>query len=76
MCYYTEKIANRIKKCARERSVTLQKMLSDLGFGINLISQLAHGHEISSINLAKIADYLGCSVDYLLGRTDNPKINH
>lgn len=22
--------------------------------------------------LAKIADYLDCSVDYLLGRTDNP----
>ena len=25
--------------------------------------------------IAKIADYLGCSVDYLLGRTDNPEIN-
>ena len=25
--------------------------------------------------LAKIADYLNCSVDYLLGRTDNPEIN-
>lgn len=26
-------------------------------------------------NLIKIADYLDCSVDYLLGRTDNP-ISH
>lgn len=25
--------------------------------------------------LIKIADYLNCSVDYLLGRTDNPEIN-
>ena len=50
-------------------------MLSDLGFGINLISQLAHGQEISSINLAKIADYLNCSVDYLLGRTDVIEVN-
>lgn len=25
--------------------------------------------------LIKIADYLDCSVDYLLGRTDNPQIN-
>jgi hypothetical protein len=25
-----------------------------------------------SFNLAKIADYLDCSVDYLLGRTDDP----
>ncbi len=23
----------------------------------------------------KIADYLDCSVDYLLGRTDNPEVN-
>ena len=25
--------------------------------------------------LIKIADYFDCSVDYLLGRTDNPKVN-
>lgn len=25
--------------------------------------------------LSKIADYLDCSVDYLLGRTDNPDVN-
>ena len=25
--------------------------------------------------LIKIADYLDCSVDYLLGRTDNPEVN-
>ncbi len=25
--------------------------------------------------LARIADYLDCSVDYLLGRTDNPEVN-
>ena len=25
--------------------------------------------------LERIADYLDCSVDYLLGRTDNPAVN-
>lgn len=25
--------------------------------------------------LIKLADYLECSVDYLLGRTDNPEVN-
>lgn len=30
---------------------------------------------ISSFYLAKIADYLNCSVDYLLGRTPCPDIN-
>ena len=28
-----------------------------------------------TLNFARIADYLDCSVDYLLGRTDNPDIN-
>ena len=25
--------------------------------------------------LVKLGDYLNCSVDYLLGRTDNPEVN-
>ena len=32
------------------------------------------GSTPKSENLAKIADYLNCSVDYLLGRTDNPSV--
>lgn len=39
-----------------------------MDLGINLISQLSKGSNITAINLAKIADYLGCSVDFLLGR--------
>lgn len=31
--------------------------------------------EISSQTLVRIADYLDCSVDYLLGRTDDPEMN-
>ena len=29
----------------------------------------------SADKLEAIADYLDCSVDYLLGRTDNPEVN-
>ncbi len=29
---------------------------------------------LSSFSLAKIADYLDCSVDYLLGRTNEPQL--
>ena len=31
--------------------------------------------KVSSEKLVLIADYLGCSVDYLLGRTENPEVN-
>ena len=30
---------------------------------------------IKAEKLERIADYLDCSVDYLLGRTDNPAVN-
>ena len=43
-------------------------MLSDLGLGINYISEFSKGQTISCINLARIADYLDCSIDYLMGR--------
>lgn len=50
----------------------MKVMLDELNLGINIVSHLAKGQEMSYLNLAKIADYLDCSVDYLLGRTDKP----
>lgn len=73
--YETKEIAKRIKDRVKFCGFNLKTMLAELGFGINLISQLSGGQNIASINLAKIADYLDCSVDYLLGRTDNPEVN-
>lgn len=71
--YDNQMIAERIKSRAKERHVKLKDMLNFLSMGINLISQLAKGSNITAINLAQIADYLDCSVDYLLGRTENPQ---
>lgn len=68
--YNSQDIANRIKATAKSKSISLKTMLSDCGLGINLISHLSKGQAVTYVNLAKIADYLDCSVDYLLGRTD------
>ena len=73
--YDTQKIAQRIKIKTKENGGTVGNMLSELNLGVNIISQLAKGQEMSCINLAKIADYLGVSVDYLLGRTGTPDID-
>ena len=73
--YNTQEMASRIKQQVKLYGYNMKNMLSELELGINIISHLAKGQVISSINLAKIADYLDCSVDYLLGRTDNPEIN-
>lgn len=73
--YNNQQMAERIKKRAKTQNIALKNMLFELELGINLISHLAKGQNITAMNLARIADYLNCSVDYLLGRTDNPEVN-
>jgi transcriptional regulator with XRE-family HTH domain len=73
--YNSQDVANRIKQRAKFTGTTMKTMLAELDLGINMISHIAKGQEVSYVNFAKIADYLGCSVDYLLGRTDNPDVN-
>lgn len=70
--YNSQEIANRIKVKAKEQNKTVSELLITCELGKNTISKIANGTDIYSKNLAKIADYLDCSVDYLLGRTDNP----
>ena len=73
--YITQDIANRIKLSLKPQHKTVKDMLCSLGLGINTISELSKGKQLSCISLAKIADYLNCSVDYLLGRPDNTELN-
>lgn len=70
--YNTQEIANKIKQSAKNRNMTVKQLLEKCDLSINTISDLSKGQQISYINFAKIADYLNVSVDYLLGRTDNP----
>ena len=47
----------------------------DLNTSQNTISRYETGEREPGINeLIKLADYFGVSVDYLIGRTDNPKM--
>ena len=73
--YNSHEIAERIKDMAKTRKKSMKNMLYDCGLGINTVSKIAKGTDVLSLNLAKIADYLDVSVDYLLGRTDKPEIN-
>lgn len=59
------------------RGISAYKLSKETGISESLFSKWKKNptSEISSNNLAKIADYLDCSVDYLLGRTDKPEVN-
>lgn len=73
--YNSQEIASRIKSIAKSQGKPLGEVLSSCGLGKNTISKISNGTDILTLNFAKIADSLNCSIDYLLGRTDNPEIN-
>lgn len=61
----------RTKKMADDHGLSLQQVATKAGLGINSI--YAWKKKDPSISrLAKVATVLGVSVDYLLGKTDNP----
>ena len=68
--YFSDKIAQKIKNELKNKNITTKQMLQDLGLGINTISELSKGKQISYISFAQIADYLSLSVDELMGRND------
>ncbi len=56
--------------------LTAKKLSDDTGISTGNISDWKSGRSMPTASkLVILADYLDCSVDYLLGRTDNPKIN-
>lgn len=71
--YITQDVVDRVKSILKQKNFTLKAMLLDCDLNVNTISEFAKGKQMSCISLAKIADYLDCSVDYLLGRTENPQ---
>ena len=73
--YNTQEIAKRIKNIIKTKNEPLGTMLSNLEMGINTVSELGKGKQISYLNFAKIADYLDVSVDYLLGREEKNTTN-
>lgn len=62
--------AERIDTLLRERGITGARMCTDLGLSRSFMTELRKGRirNIGAETAARIADYLGVSTDYLLGR--------
>ena len=67
--YISNNVAERIKIAAKSKGLSVKKILEEVGLGFNTMSNMKTSMPKAD-NLARIADYLGCSVDYLLGRSD------
>lgn len=66
----------RLKQLRRERNISQLKLAMDLGINQNTVSRYETGaYEADYGMLIKLADYFDVSIDYLLGRTDDPRLN-
>ena len=65
-----------LKKIRKEKGISQLKLAMDLNTNQNTISRYETGEREPGINeLIKIADYFDVSIDYLVGRTENPTLN-
>ncbi|HEP1680721.1 TPA: helix-turn-helix transcriptional regulator [Streptococcus pyogenes] len=63
----------KIKELCKQRGITLIQLEETLGYSRNTLYKLKT-QKPNAERIAEIADYFNVSTDYLLGRTDNPKI--
>lgn len=67
--YSADDIASKINQSLKEKQLSQKDMLEKCNLSKNAISSmLSRGSMLRADNLARIADYLDCSVDYLMGR--------
>ena len=65
----------RLKEIRKSKGISQLKLAMDLNTSQNTISRYETGEREPGIDeLIKLADYFNVSVDYLLERTDNPKM--
>ena len=66
----------RLKELRKKKGISQLRLATELNTTQNTISRYETGEREPGIDeLIKIADYFNVSVDYLIGRTGNPKMN-
>lgn len=66
----------RLKELHKKRGISQVRLALDLNTTQNSISRYETGERQADYDmLIAIADYFGVSIDYLLGRTDNPNMS-
>lgn len=66
----------RFYSMCRLRGKRPNNVAQEIGISSGVATRWKKGGVPLAEILVKIADNLDCSVDYLLGRTDNPAVNH
>lgn len=67
----------RLKELRESKGYTQLKVAMDLNMNQNSVSRYENGSREAGYDLlVRFGDYYRVSIDYLLYRTDNPRMNH
>lgn len=65
----------RLREARRRKDITLEQLSNDIGVTKATLSRYENDIRVPDVHTAnKIAEYLGITVDYLLGHTDKESI--
>lgn len=65
----------RLRKTRKEQGHTLQSLAEQVGIQKSSLGNIERGDKSPSLDIViALADSLNISIDYLLGRTDEPKL--
>ena len=67
--------AEKIRQLRKERHLTQAQVAREVGLSARGYQDLELGAKPRYDALVHIADFYGVSVDWLMGRTDNPVVN-
>ncbi|MDD4835072.1 MAG: helix-turn-helix transcriptional regulator [Lutispora sp.] len=72
-----EAFSERVKMLRISRNLSQVELAKIVGFSYSsAIGDIERGRRTTPIDkIVALADYFGVSVDYLIGRTNNPKLN-
>lgn len=73
--YDLELIEKRIMSIAGKKGLSKNKLLINAKLSKSVFDNMKKGQIPSVDKIHTLADYLGCSVDYILGRTDVVEVN-
>lgn len=67
----------RLKELRKKRHLSQTRLAIELNMNQNTLSSYeTEVHQADYETLIRFADYFHVSIDYLLGRTDNPETNY
>lgn len=75
--FFFDNFPSRLRELRTSNNLTLEELGKKVGSTRGTIGNYENGNKKPSLDtLIKLADYFNVSIDYLVGRTDDPQLYH